>query len=91
MTIGLGAMSFAATRTWTVGADGSISGAGGRSVPTDVTSGTAVARTSSSRSATLKRGSGLKGAGRTVTPVAFRNCQAADQAFSIRAGRWHGR
>lgn len=89
LALGLSATSaFAATATtWSVAPGGSISGAAGTTTVTDTTSGLALSCKTSTLTGTLKKGTGLKGAGLgTVTNVAFNNCSVDGITLSISSG-----
>jgi hypothetical protein len=73
--IGLVAAPALAAATWTVKPGGAVTGTAGTTVVTDSTAGQSVNCTSSVAKGTLKKGSGLAGAGiGTVTSLTFKGC-----------------
>jgi hypothetical protein len=73
--IGLAAAPALAVTTWTVKPGGAVTGTAGKTVVTDTTKGVSVNCTSSVAAGTLKKGSGLAGAGiGTITSLAFKGC-----------------
>jgi hypothetical protein len=73
--IGLSAAPAFAATTWTVSPGGAITAKSGKTTLTDTTTGNALTCKSSSTSATLKSGSGLKGAAiGSITKVTFATC-----------------
>lgn len=79
--------AFAAGKTWTVTPGGAVTGSAGKTTLTDTTSGLSVTCKSSTLNATLKSGSGLKGAGiGTVTTIDFNNCSADGITLSLSSG-----
>jgi hypothetical protein len=73
--IGLSASPALAATTWTVSPGGAITATSKRFIVTDTTNGNAMTCRPSSTSATLKSGSGLKGAGiGSITAVTFKTC-----------------
>jgi len=73
--IGLSAAPAFAATTWTVSPGGAITAKSGKTTLTDTTTDTVLTCKSSSTSATLKSGSGLKGAGLgSITAVTFKTC-----------------
>lgn len=92
LTIGLtAAPAFAAT--WTVSPGGSITGTSGTTTLKDTTTGNTLSCTSSSTTATLKKGSGLAGSGiGSVKGISFTNCTGPlGLTFTVAAGHlpWH--
>ena len=78
------APAFATAATWTVTPGGGTTGTAGKTVITDKTVGQSVTCTSSVAKGTLKRGSGLAGAGLgTVTSLAFKGCTIFSQTVSV--------
>lgn len=89
LALGVSAASASAATavTWSVSPGGSISGAAGTTTLTDTTSGLAISCQTSTLTGTLKKGTGLKGAGLgTVTNVAFNNCSVDGLTLSISSG-----
>jgi hypothetical protein len=81
--IGLAAAP-ALAATWTVKPGGAVTGTAGKTVVTDATKGLSVTCTSSVAKGTLKKGSGLAGAGiGTITSLAFSGCNASGISVSV--------
>jgi len=73
--IGMSAAPAFAATTWSVSPGGAITGKSGKTTLKDTSTGNALSCTSSSTSATLKKGSGLAGRGLgSITKVSFSNC-----------------
>ena len=73
--IGLSAAPALAATTWTVSPGGAITATSGKTTLKDTTTGNSLTCESSSTSATLESGSGLKGAGLgSITAVTFKVC-----------------
>jgi hypothetical protein len=73
--IGLSAAPAFAATTWTVSPGGAITAKSGTTTLKDTKTGNSLSCTSSSTSATLKKGSGLAGAGLgSITKVTFTDC-----------------
>ena len=73
-----------AAANWTVKPGGAVTGTAGKTVVTDATKGVPVTCTSSVIKGTLKKGSGLAGAGiGTLTSLAFNGCNAS--VFTVAA------
>jgi hypothetical protein len=82
--IGLAAAPALAATTWTVKPGGAVTATAGKTVVTDTTAGASVTCTSSVVKGTLKKGSGLAGAGiGTVTSLAFKGCTALGVTVSV--------
>jgi len=83
--IGLSAAPAFAATTWTVSPGGAITAKSGTTTLTDTTTGNSLTCKSSSTSATLKTGSGLKGAGLgSITKVTFATCTGPlDLTFTV--------
>ena len=82
--IGLAAAPALAAANWTVKPGGAVTGTAGKTVVTDATKGVPVTCTSSVIKGTLKKGSGLAGAGiGTLTSLAFNGCNAS--VFTVAA------
>jgi hypothetical protein len=76
--IGLAAAPALAAVTWTVKPGGAGTGTAGTTVVSDATAGQSVSCTSSVAKGTLKKGSGLAGAGiGTLTSLAFKGCNVS--------------
>ena len=76
LALGISTTAMATTATtWTVKPGGTITATGGKTVLTDTTTKSTVTCTSSKSSATLKKGSGLSGAGiGSITKLSFNTC-----------------
>jgi hypothetical protein len=73
--------------TWKVTPGGAIKGAAGTTTLTDTTSGLSISCKTSDATGTLKKGSGLAGAGLgTITDIAFNNCSVDGLTLSISSG-----
>ena len=82
--IGLAAAPAFAATTWTVKPGGAVTGTAGKTVVTDQTAGASVTCTSSVAKGSLKKGSGLAGAGLgTVTSLAFKGCTVSGITVSV--------
>jgi len=82
--IGLAAAPALAAVTWTVKPGGAATGTAGTTVVTDSTAGQSVSCTSSVAKGTLKKGSGLAGAGiGTVASLTFKGCVVAGTTVSL--------
>lgn len=82
--IGLAAAPALAATTWTVKPGGAVTGTAGKTVVTDATKNLSVPCTSSVAKGTLKKGSGLAGAGiGTVTSLAFKGCTVSGTTVSV--------
>ena len=82
--IGLAAAPALAAVTWTVKPGGAVTGTAGKTVVTDATKGLSVTCTSSVAKGTLKKGSGLAGAGiGTITSLAFKGCNVSGITVSV--------
>ena len=77
------APAFATAATWTVKPGGATTGTAGKTVITDKTAGQSITCTSSIAKGTLKKGSGLAGAGLgTITSLAFSGCTILGQSVA---------
>ena len=77
------APAFATAATWTVKPGGATTGTAGKTVITDKTAGQSITCTSSIAKGTLKKGSGLAGAGLgTITSLAFNGCTILGQSVA---------
>src|SRR5690348_4556537 len=82
--IGLAAAPALAAATWTVKPGGAATGTAGTTVVSDTTAGQSVSCTSSVAKGTLKKGSGLAGAGiGTVASLAFKGCTVSSVTVSL--------
>ena len=82
--IGLAAAPALAAANWTVKPGGAVTGTAGKTVVTDATKGVPVTCTSSVIKGTLKKGSGLAGAGiGTLTSLAFKSCNVSGVSVSL--------
>jgi hypothetical protein len=77
----------ATATTWSVSPGGTISGSAGTTTVKDTTSGLTVTCTSSTLAGSLKKGTGLAGAGiGTVTSLNFTNCTVDGLTLSLGSG-----
>jgi hypothetical protein len=87
LAVGLSATSALAATTWSVSPGGTISGKAGTTTVTDTTSGLTVTCTSSTLAGTLKKGTGLAGAGLgKVTSLNFNNCTVDGLTLNLSSG-----
>jgi len=90
--IGLTAGPAAAATTWTVRPGGPIMAKSGTTTLTDTKTGATLSCASSAATGSLKKGSGLSGAGiGKVTSLTFTNCAAGGVMFKVTASHfpWH--
>ena len=82
--IGLAAAPALAAASWTVKPGGTVAGTAGTTTVTDTTAGASVTCTSSVAKGTLKKGSGLAGAGiGTIASLAFKSCNVSGVSVSL--------
>jgi len=82
--IGLAAAPALAAASWTVKPGGTVAGTAGTTTVTDTTAGASVTCTSSVAKGTLKKGSGLAGAGiGTIASLAFKTCNVSGVSVSL--------
>jgi hypothetical protein len=87
LAVGLSATSALAATTWSVSPGGTISGKAGTTTVKDTTSNLTVTCTSSTLAGTLKKGTGLAGAGiGKVTSLNFSNCTVDGLTLNISSG-----
>ena len=89
LAVGLSATTALATTaiTWSVSPGGTIAGSAGTTTVKDTTSGLTVTCTSSTVAGSLKKGTGLNGAGiGTITSMNFNNCSVDGLTLSLSSG-----